>query len=166
MGQKLPCSSIELKLAKKPNASATINNVIKCCFKDVELKEMSYEKLKAINCQLLEQIYGMSSLPQFYKNFLFERDFIISLFYTDYVKHLHAPMVISRTMFSGTISLKCRYLREGERQNQGVSTGAKYKRKPKQKCSSNLHETGNQKASEVSTVLVNDTDEDKENLDD
>ena len=57
--KKLPCTSVELKLAKKPNPSATINNLIKCCFKNVDLKTMCYEKLKANNQQLLEQIYSM-----------------------------------------------------------------------------------------------------------
>ncbi|CAF4540905.1 unnamed protein product [Rotaria socialis] len=87
LSNKLPCSDIEIKLAKKSSPAATINNLIKCCFKDIELVEMSYEKLKTKDASLLKDIHEL-------------------------VNCLHAPTSISQSMFSGTISLKCRHLRE------------------------------------------------------
>ena len=57
VSKKLPCSDVEIKLAKKSNPAATINNLIKYCFKDVDLTEMSYENLKVKNPSLLVDIY-------------------------------------------------------------------------------------------------------------
>ncbi|CAF3394937.1 unnamed protein product [Rotaria socialis] len=57
LSNKLPCSDIEIKLAKKSSPAATINNLIKCCFKDIELVEMSYEKLKTKDASLLKDIH-------------------------------------------------------------------------------------------------------------
>ncbi|CAF2591977.1 unnamed protein product [Rotaria sp. Silwood2] len=84
--KKLPCSDVEIKLAKKPNPAATINHLVKACFKDADLKEMSYEKLKLENESLLQNIHK-------------------------FVQCIHAPTLIPQAMFSGTISLKCRHLR-------------------------------------------------------
>lgn len=45
--------------AKASNPSATINRLVKCCFKDIDLNGMCYDKLKNLNSALLDQIYGM-----------------------------------------------------------------------------------------------------------
>ncbi|CAF4980881.1 unnamed protein product [Rotaria sp. Silwood1] len=100
--KKLPCSDVEIRLAKKPNPAATINNLIKFCFKDVDLTEMSYEKLKFKNPSLLLDIH-------------------------DFVKCIHAPTPIPQSMFSGTISLRCRHLRDSKK-NESVSKPTKRKR--------------------------------------
>ncbi|CAF2047871.1 unnamed protein product [Rotaria magnacalcarata] len=57
LSNKLPCSDIEIKLAKKSSPACTINNLIKCCLKDIELVEMSYEKLKAKDATLSKDIH-------------------------------------------------------------------------------------------------------------
>lgn len=59
VGKLLPCSEVQLKLAKKSNAACTINNLIKYCFKDLDLKKYSFLKLKSMNETLLANIYGM-----------------------------------------------------------------------------------------------------------
>lgn len=58
MGKLLPCSEIELKLAKKTLVASTINNLVKYCFKGLDLKNYSYQKLKSIDEKLLKNIYG------------------------------------------------------------------------------------------------------------
>ncbi|CAF3900789.1 unnamed protein product [Rotaria sordida] len=144
IGKNLPCTDIELKLAKKTNPSATINNLISCCFKNVALKDMNYEKLKAINSDVLENIH-------------------------EYVNHIHAPTVIPQTKFSAAISLKCRHIRSEEKHRNGVSTVSKHKQKSKknQTYSSNNHEDRNQKRSKATNeILIEDMDQDKENSDD
>ncbi|CAF2069545.1 unnamed protein product [Rotaria magnacalcarata] len=137
LGKRLPCKNIELKLAKKANASATINNLIKVCFKNIELKNMSYEKLKAEDSQLLENIH-------------------------EYVKFIHAPAIISQSMFSGAISLKCRHLRGEEKHKKDDLTIRKENRKQqeKQKKFSNDVKDGHQNDNDLSNdILIDDMDE-------
>ncbi|CAF3058314.1 unnamed protein product [Rotaria socialis] len=137
IGKRLPCKNIELKLAKKANASATINNLIKVCFKNIELKNMSYEKLKAEDSQLLENIH-------------------------EYVKFIHAPAIISQSMFSGAISLKCRHLRGEEKHKKDDLTIRKENRKQqeKQKKFSNDVKGGHQNDNDLSNdILIDDMDE-------
>lgn len=60
LAEMLPCSKMELKAAKNPNLSRTINNIVKCCYKGIDLAGQSYTKLKAMNFELMENIFRMS----------------------------------------------------------------------------------------------------------
>lgn len=56
---------MELKLSKKQNEAATINNLVKYCFKDikdVDLKTMSYKTIHDKYPELLDNIYGIENL--------------------------------------------------------------------------------------------------------
>lgn len=64
------------------------------------------------------------------KYFLF---FIDSFLYIEYVKHIHAPSIISQSMFSGAISLKCRHLRLDEKYKKGGLKIRKGNRKQNEK---------------------------------
>lgn len=82
------------------------------------------------------------------------------------MKHAHAPAVISRSMFSAAISLKCRHLRGEDKNKKGVVTGRKPKRTPtnKNKHSRTHNANGNQKDAEASNESpTEDMDQDKEN---
>ena len=155
-----------MKLAKKGNPLGTINNLIKLCFKDVDLKDMSYEKLKAINSQLLEQIHGMLNASFIITKHIFL--FVYFLLYIDYVKHVHAPALIPQSMFTGAISLRCRHLREVEKHKKRVPIGRKdiQKQNKKWKCSSNDHEREKENnAKTLNEIVIEDMVEDKENFD-
>ncbi|CAF3779844.1 unnamed protein product [Rotaria socialis] len=134
LSNKLPCSDIEIKLAKKSSPAATINNLIKCCFKDIELVEMSYEKLKTKDASLLKDIHEL-------------------------VNCLHAPTSISQSMFSGTISLKCRHLREN-RKNETIPK-AKSKKRYQSKCID--EESVKQHNQTIHENDFDDSEDDKEN---
>ncbi|CAF1113010.1 unnamed protein product [Rotaria magnacalcarata] len=136
LSNKLPCSDIEIKLAKKSSPACTINNLIKCCLKDIELVEMSYEKLKAKDATLSKDIH-------------------------DLVNCLHAPATISQSMFSGTISLKCRHLREN-RKNETI-TKAKSKKRYQSKCID--EESVKQHNQTIHENDFDDSEDDKENND-
>lgn len=58
MQKQLPCTGAQLQLAKKANPSTTINNLVKCCFKNIDFGDMCYEKLYAMNPVLLDNIHG------------------------------------------------------------------------------------------------------------
>ncbi len=80
------------------------------------------------------------------------------------MKHIHAPAVISKSAFSSAISLKCRHLREGDKNKNGASAAQKHKQKRNKKHSSDNRVNGNQQTAEVSNELsIEDMDEDKEN---
>lgn len=88
---------------------------------------------------------------------------LLFLIFIDYVKHAHAPTVISRSMFSGAISLKCRHLRGEEKNKKGVAPIRKVKRK--QTNENNHKANGNQQDAEASDESpIEDMEQDKENL--
>ena len=60
LAEALPCSKLELKAAKNQNFSRTINNIVKCCYKGIDLKGQNYTKLKEMNPDLMENIFSMS----------------------------------------------------------------------------------------------------------
>ncbi|CAF2964896.1 unnamed protein product, partial [Rotaria sp. Silwood2] len=143
LGKKLPCTNIELKLAKSSNPSATINNLIKCCLKNIDLKTMSYDKLKKGNAELLERIL-------------------------QYVRLIHAPTDIPQAKFSSVISLKCRHIRSNAKHGKSVSTTTKEKQKQKRNemHDSNNHEGQKRQVVEATNkISIKDMDEEKENED-
>ncbi|CAF4215205.1 unnamed protein product [Rotaria sp. Silwood2] len=106
LGNKLPCSKIELKQAKSTNSSRTINSLITCCYKGVDLKGQCYTKLKKMNPELMNNIYK-------------------------YVQYVHAPKIISPTEFSGAISLRSRHLVDRNKNKENSSTASTKKQHQK-----------------------------------
>lgn len=70
-------------------------------------------------------------------------------------------------MFSGAISLKCRHLREGEKNKNSATSNTKCNQIQKQKRSKTNDDDEIQQIPEASSeVIVADMDVDKENLSD
>ena len=71
---------------------------------------MSYEKLKATDSDLLDRIHGTLAVFFFFLSLLLL--YLSFRLVLEYAKCIHAPSIISQTMFSGAVSLKCRHLRQ------------------------------------------------------
>lgn len=120
LSEMLPCSKMELKAAKHSNLSRTINSIIKCCYKEIDLKGQNYTKLRKINPELMDNIFRMSYF--LYRKKYFNLISSLIFYWIEYVKYIHAPRIISQGEFSSAISLRSRHLTDKEKNKENVPT--------------------------------------------
>ena len=150
---------MELQSAKNPNLARTINNIIKCCYKGVDLKGTCYTKLKELNPELMKNIFGMSS---FYtgENYLHLISFLI--FYSiEYVKYIFAPRLITQKQFSDGISLRSRHLvdqAKGKNKENSSASSTSSTKKQQPKPSKNKKTTEDEQRSPSPKVLMENFD--------
>ena len=160
---------IELKLATKTNVARTINNLVKCCFKDYDLKNYSYEKLKAIDENLLTKIHSTFSSCSLLKEYDLSLFPYSSLDLVEYAAHVHAPLDIPQSKFSSTISSKCRHLRESKVYKKGGTKSSKQKSPKEQNNSNNNNQMNKENVPQASNVDVTEEmaqDEENDDSDD
>jgi len=153
---------MELTLAKKQNEAATINNLMKCCFKDikdVDLKTMPYKIIHDKYPELLDNIYGTENLLLKVESCSYQ----LHLVCLEYVQYVHAPLVITKSRFSSVISLKSRHIRDGDkRKASSEESSGKSKPNKKQNVTNKNREEENEEHSRKTNDLA-EVDSDKEN---